>query len=86
MRQGLLDKLLGLLISYLKTTDPTPWQEVEATLHCIRFASEAVPLGETQVLPIVFSQEVFERLPKDDGKRVQLAAIRMIRTSLISTQ
>lgn len=54
-------------------------QEVEATLHCIRFVSEAVPLGEETTLPMVFSSDVFSRLPKGEDNRIALATIRMIR-------
>ncbi|WVQ82597.1 hypothetical protein IAT38_004727 [Cryptococcus sp. DSM 104549] len=35
-----------------------PWQDIEATLHCIRYSSEAVPLGEDQSLPILFGEQV----------------------------
>jgi hypothetical protein len=39
-----------------------PWQDVEATLHCIRYSSEAVPLGEDKSLPILFSDQVINAL------------------------
>ncbi|WVR03182.1 hypothetical protein IAU60_000173 [Kwoniella sp. DSM 27419] len=38
------------------------WQDIEATLHCIRYSSEAVPLGEEKSLPILFSEQVFGQL------------------------
>lgn len=38
------------------------WQDIEATLHCIRYAGEGVPLGEDKCLPIVFSQATIGNL------------------------
>lgn len=34
------------------------YQDIEATLHCIRYSSEAVPLGEDQSLPVLFGEQV----------------------------
>lgn len=39
-----------------------PWQDIEATLHCIRYSGEGVPLGEDKSLPIIFSEQVISRL------------------------
>ncbi|WVF66636.1 hypothetical protein IAT40_001376 [Kwoniella sp. CBS 6097] len=38
------------------------WQDIEATLHCIRYSSEAVPLGEERSLPILFGEQVLGQL------------------------
>lgn len=54
-------------------------QSVESTLHCIRYASEAVPLKEDQVLPQLFSSHVYSKLPRDREHRVALTALRLIR-------
>jgi hypothetical protein len=37
-------------------------QDIEATLHCIRYSSEAVPLGEENNLPILFGDQVLGNL------------------------
>ncbi|KAJ9108122.1 hypothetical protein QFC19_002589 [Naganishia cerealis] len=63
MLQGLLDLLLDDL------NKGSSWQ-------C---ASEAVELGEEKVLPILFSAQVFGRLPRDPEDAVYLTAIRLIR-------
>jgi hypothetical protein len=49
------------------------------TLHCLKCASEAVELGEEKVLPVLFSAQVFSRLPRDPADAVYLTAIRLIR-------
>lgn len=54
-------------------------QDVEVTLHCLKCASEAVELGEEKVLPVLFSTQVFGRLPRDPEDAVYLTAIRLIR-------
>ncbi len=46
-------------------------------MFCIKSASEAVPLGEEVHLPVVFSQEVFARLPAGVPE-VSSIALRMI--------
>ncbi|ORY23548.1 armadillo-type protein [Naematelia encephala] len=38
------------------------WQDIEACLHCIRYSSEAVPLGEDKSLPILFGDQVLGQL------------------------
>ncbi|WWD06250.1 hypothetical protein V865_004336 [Kwoniella europaea PYCC6329] len=38
------------------------WQDIEATLHCIRYSSEAVPLGEDKSLPILFGEQILGQL------------------------
>ncbi|KAJ9120790.1 hypothetical protein QFC22_002724 [Naganishia vaughanmartiniae] len=73
MLQGLLDLLLNDL------NKGSPWQDVEVTLHCLKCASEAVELGEEKVLPVLFSAQVFGRLPRDPRDAVYLTAIRLIR-------
>lgn len=54
----------------------------------MKCASEAVELGEEKVLPVLFSAQVFGRLPRDPEDTVYLAAIRLIRrySFLVSVQ
>jgi hypothetical protein len=37
-------------------------QDIEAILHCVRYSSEAVPLGEEASLPIMFGDAILGRL------------------------
>lgn len=76
----MLEGLLQILLKQLPISSPSEWQAVESTLHCIRYASEAVPLAEDKVLPRLFSQEVYGRLPSDAGHRVALTALRLMRS------
>lgn len=60
--------LRGDMLSSLVTTATEQiaaggsWQGIEATLHCIRYAGEGVPLGEDKCLPILFSQSTISGL------------------------
>jgi hypothetical protein len=61
-------------------------QDIEATLHCIRYSSEAVPLGEEVNLPILFGNDILGRLATRpiSGKgeeRLRLTVVCLIRTS-----
>lgn len=52
----LRDAMLGGLTQTALSQVHGPWQDIEATLHCISFSSEAVPLGEEVYLPVIFGQ------------------------------
>lgn len=59
-------------------------KDIEATLHCIRYSSEAVPLGEEKSLPILFGDEILGRLAQRplSGKgeeRLRLTVVCLIR-------
>jgi hypothetical protein len=61
-------------------------QDIEATLHCIRYSSEAVPLGEEVNLPILFGNDVLGALaqrPKSGRgeERLRLTVVCLIRMS-----
>lgn len=61
-----------------------PWYDIEAALHCIRYSGEAVPLGEDKSLPIIFSNDVINRLLSRGGQslgeeRLRLTVVCMIR-------
>lgn len=60
----LRDDMLGSLtkIATEQIAAKAPWQDIEATLHCIRYSGEGVPLGEETSLPILFSSEVINCL------------------------
>lgn len=64
----------------------TDGQDIEATLHCVRYSSEAVPLGEENFLPILFGDAVLGQLSQRpmNGKgeeRLRLTVVCMIRKS-----
>jgi hypothetical protein len=61
-------------------------QDIEATLHCIRYSSEAVPLGEDTSLPVLFGEQILGRLSTRPlhgrgEERLRLTVVSMIRTS-----
>jgi len=61
-------------------------QDIEATLHCIRYSSEAVPLGEEVNLPILFGNDILGALAQRpiSGKgeeRLRLTVVCLIRMS-----
>ena len=61
-------------------------QDIEASLHCIRYSSEAVPLGEEANLPILFGNDILGTLATRpiSGKgeeRLRLTVVCLIRTS-----
>jgi hypothetical protein len=65
-------------------------KDIEATLHCIRYSSEAVPLGEEANLPILFGNDILGTLATRpiSGKgeeRLRLTVVCLIRTSPITS-
>ncbi|BEJ13429.1 hypothetical protein CspHIS471_0306030 [Cutaneotrichosporon sp. HIS471] len=56
----LRDDMLSSLTATASETiaNQAPWQDIEATLHCIRYSGEGVPLGEEKSLPIIFSDRL----------------------------
>ncbi|RXK39632.1 hypothetical protein M231_03134 [Tremella mesenterica] len=60
LREEMLSTLVELARVQVEST--ATWQDIEATLHCIRYSSEAVPLGEARYLPIVFSDAILGQL------------------------
>jgi hypothetical protein len=61
-------------------------QDIEAILHCIRSAAEAVPLGEANSLPILFGDQILGELSRRtaQGKgenRLRLTMVCVIRQS-----
>lgn len=61
-------------------------QDIEATLHCIRFSGEAVSLNEDTLLPILFGENILGQLAQRplQGKgeeRLRLTVVCMIRES-----
>lgn len=61
-------------------------QDIEAILHCVRYSSEAVPLGEEGNLPLLFGDAVLGRLAQrplngQGEERLRLTVVCMIRGS-----
>ena len=57
-------------------------------MHCIRYASEAVPLGEDTSLPMIFGDQVLGRLSQRPlqglgERRLRLTVVCMIRELLL---
>ena len=57
-------------------------------MHCIRYASEAVPLGEDTSLPLIFGDQVLGRLSQrplqgQGESRLRLTVVCMIREPLL---
>lgn len=69
----LRDEMLGELTRLASTQIDAhaPWQDIEATLHCISFSSEAVPLGEETYLPVIFGQ-LLQKLALRDATELRL--------------
>lgn len=66
----LRDEMLGELtrIASEQINGNADWQDLEATLHCISFSSEAVPLGEEVYLPVIFGQLLQQLAQRDQGE------------------
>jgi hypothetical protein len=67
-----------------------PWQDIEATLHCVRYSGEAVPLGEEKSLPILFSDQVINALLQRPAtglgeERLRLTVVCLIRKLVACT-
>ncbi|KAK4687604.1 importin-13, partial [Tremellales sp. Uapishka_1] len=60
LRDDMIKHLAEGVVGQLESN--APWQDIEATLHCIRYSAEAVPLGEEMNLPIIFGERVLGRL------------------------
>ncbi|AFR92571.1 hypothetical protein C343_00448 [Cryptococcus neoformans C23] len=56
LREEMMQKLTQTAAQQIQ--NGASWQDIEATLHCIRYSSEAVPLGEDQSLPALFGEQV----------------------------
>ncbi|KAJ3525251.1 hypothetical protein NM688_g8430 [Phlebia brevispora] len=57
-----------------------PWEEVEATLHCIMAVQEAVPIEDNPHLRRLFGPEVLGKLPTTGNDRVRRTAIILLGT------
>jgi hypothetical protein len=77
LRSDLLGYLVDSLLADLASPNPI-WEEVEATLHCLRCAQEAVELEEATHLPRLFSAEALGRLPSTGDARVRLTTLALI--------
>lgn len=64
----LRDEMLGDLTRIALEQIRGPWQDLEATLHCISFSSEGVPLGEEVYLPVVFGQLLQQLTQRQEGR------------------
>ncbi|CAK9779796.1 ARM repeat-containing protein [Cutaneotrichosporon oleaginosum] len=60
LREDMLSSLTETVCEQVATQ--APWQDVEATLHCIRYSGEGVPLGEETSLPLIFSKQLIDGL------------------------
>jgi hypothetical protein len=71
---------LSQSLSSLPHHPPSPeqWAEIEATLHCLRCAQEALPMDENEFVPVVFSEEILGRLPKDGESLVKKTMLALI--------
>ena len=79
----MLSFLVNSLVEDLSSSTP-PWEEIEATLHCLRAAQEAVPTEEDTYLPRLFSPEILGRFPTtgDSRTRATMLALLGMSTSL----
>ncbi|KAK8844673.1 hypothetical protein IAR55_006522 [Kwoniella newhampshirensis] len=81
LRDEMLESLTQTAAQQIQTG--ASWQDIEATLHCIRYSSEAVPLGEERSLPVLFGEQVLsplsQRPPRGKGEeRLRLTAVCLI--------
>ncbi|RSH89503.1 hypothetical protein EHS25_002053 [Saitozyma podzolica] len=82
VRDEMLQSLTHLVAEQLQGA---PWQDIEATLHCIRYSSEAVPLGEDTSLPVLFGEQILGRLSTRPlhgrgEERLRLTVVSMIQS------
>nr|ODO01293.1 hypothetical protein L204_02021 [Cryptococcus depauperatus CBS 7855] len=83
LREQMLRSLTEIAVQQIQSN--APWQDIEATLHCIRYSSEAVPLGEDQSLPILLGEQVLgslaQRPIEDLGEdRLRLTVVCLIQS------
>lgn len=73
----MLSFLINSLLSDLSLPEP-PWEEIEASLHCLRAAQEAVPEDENTFLPRFFSPEILGRLPTTGDSRTRATTLALL--------
>ncbi|KAL1406931.1 hypothetical protein Q8F55_006343 [Vanrija albida] len=83
LRDEMLDSLTRIATEQASNPS-TPWQDIEATLHCIRYSGEGVPLAERVSLPVLFSDQVLGQLQQRPTaglgeERLRLTVVCMIR-------
>jgi hypothetical protein len=64
----LRDEMLGDLTRIAMGQVDGPWQDIEATLFCISFSSEGVPLSEDTHLPVIFGQLLAQLGHRNEGR------------------
>jgi len=79
----MLSFLINSLLSDLSLPEP-PWEEIEASLHCLRAAQEAVPEDENTFLPRFFSPEILGRLPTTGDSRTRATTLALLGESFRS--
>ncbi|KAL7414593.1 armadillo-type protein [Mrakia frigida] len=77
LRDEMLSFLINSLASDLSLSEP-PWEEIEASLHCLRAAQEAVPEDENTFLPRFFSPEILGRLPTAGDSRTRATTLALL--------
>ncbi|WVQ72312.1 hypothetical protein IAR50_001862 [Cryptococcus sp. DSM 104548] len=83
LREEMLKNLTQIAAQQVQSG--APWQDIEATLHCIRYSSEAVPLGEGENLPVLFGDQVLGLLSQRQGdgpgeNRLRLTVVCLIQS------
>lgn len=81
LRDRMLAKLTEFAVAQLDRgarTGDGGWQDLEATLFCVKCAAEAVPKSESAWLPRLFGPEVFGRLPVKGYGRLRNTALLVI--------
>ncbi|KAL7420320.1 hypothetical protein Q5752_005289 [Cryptotrichosporon argae] len=81
LRDDMLRDLTQVALQQIQQN--APWQDIEATLHCIRYSAEAVPLGEETSLPTLFGHKILGRLSQRTStglgeERLRLTVVCMI--------
>lgn len=84
LRDEMLSFLINSLASDLSLPEP-PWEEIEASLHCLRAAQEAVPEDENTFLPRFFSPEILGRLPTAGDSRTRATTLALLGESSFET-
>lgn len=78
LRAEMLSFLVSSLVEDLSSPSGPPWEEIEATLHCLRAAQEAVPVEEDVFLPRLFSPEILGRLPTTGDSRTRATTLALL--------
>ncbi|ODN73851.1 hypothetical protein L202_07374 [Cryptococcus amylolentus CBS 6039] len=83
LREEMMRNLTQIAAQQVQSGEP--WQDIEATIHCIRYSSEAVPLGEGENLPVLFGDQVLGLLALRQGNGLGENRLRLTVVCLIQS-